>query len=157
VDSAVALCAHLASDALAALPVEPDDVLEWQDGPIAAVVRCSECGGAGLIELLDWSEGGRLRVYSLAGIAPAAVALWRRNLARGSCDLARRERELEALVASAGPVQRLVARDASSGAVRRSAPWPAARPAPEGAWQTRVTAREDGGWLATLGFARDPR
>lgn len=148
----MALCGHLASDALAALPVDPADVLEWQDGPIAAVVRCAVCDGAGLLELLEAGEAGTLRVYALSGIAREAVALWRHNAVRGSCDLARRERELEALVASAGPAARVVARDASSGAVLRSAPWPAGRAAPEGAWQERMAAREDRGWFAALGL-----
>lgn len=151
---AVRLCGHLASDAVAALPVAPDDVLEWQDGPIAAVVRCAACDGAGLLELLDWSGDGRLRVYALSGLDPAAFALYRRNLARGSCDLARRQREHEALVASAGRCERLVARDAASGAVVRSAPWPADAPPPEGSWQERVGAGAAAGWFARLGIAR---
>jgi len=153
VNPSVALCAHLASDALAALPVAPDDVFAWHDGAVDAVVRCPSCGGAGLLELVAWTDGGRLRVHSLAGLDPAAVALLARNLARGSCDLARREREIEALVASAGPVERLVARDAESGAVLRSAAWPAGRVPPIGVWQDRVALKAAQSWLAALGLA----
>jgi hypothetical protein len=137
-DPSVSLCAHLADDALASLAVAPDDALAWQDGPIAAVVRCPVCGAAGWLDLLDWRDGGRTRAYALAGIDPAAVALYQRNVARGSCDLARRERELEALVASTGPAQRLAAVDAGSGAVLRSVAWPAGAKLPVDTWQERV-------------------
>jgi hypothetical protein len=153
VDPSVALCAHLASDALAALPVAADDVLAWHDGAADAIVRCPRCGGAGLLELVAWTDGGRVRVHSLAGLDPAAVALLARNLARGSCDLARREREIEALLASAGPAERLVARDAESGAVLRSAAWPTDRPPPTGVWQDRVASEAAQSWLAALGLA----
>lgn len=149
-DPAVSLCAHLASDALASLAVAPDDAIEWQDGPIAAVVRCATCGAAGWLELLDWTDGGRVRVHALAGIDPRAVALYQRNVARGSCDLARRQRELEALVASAGPPERLVACDAASGAVAKSVAWPADATLPSDTWQQRV-GRGDRTWLERLG------
>jgi hypothetical protein len=149
VNPAISLCAHLAGDDLAALAVAPDDALEWHDGPIVAVVRCAACGGAGLIELLDWTDGGRTRVFSLAGIDPAAVALYLRNVARGSCDLARRQREVEALVASAGRPERIVARDAD-GAVVRSVAWPSGVAPPGDTWQERVR-RGDRSWAARVG------
>ena len=151
---AVGLCEHLASDSLAALAVAPDDVLEWQDGPIVAVVRCPICGGAGLLEMLDWSDDQRLRVHALAGLDPAAFALFRRNAERGSCDLARRERELESLVASSGPPQRLVAREAIAGGVVRSTAWPDGVAPPADTWQERVSRARDPGWFARLGLAR---
>jgi predicted aminopeptidase len=150
VNPAISLCAHLAGDALAALPVAPDDALEWHDGPIVAVVRCPACGRAGLIELLDWAAGGRTRIYALAGIDPAAVALYQRNVARGSCDLARRQREAEALIASAGRPERLVARD-TDGAVVRSVAWPADLTMPAGTWQERVQ-RGDAAWRERVGL-----
>lgn len=150
----VTLCEHLASDSLAVLAVAPDDVLEWQDGPIVAVVRCPVCGRAGLLEMLDWSDDQRVRVHALAGLDPAAFALFRRNAERGSCDLARRRHEIEALVASAGPAERLIAREAVAGAVLRSAAWPADVAPPSDSWQQRVSRARDSGWFARLGLAR---
>lgn len=150
----VALCEHLASDSLAALAVAPDDVLEWQDGPIVAVVRCPACGRAGLLEMLDWSDDQRLRVHALAGLDSAAFALYLRNVERGSCDLARRRREIEALVACAGPSERLVAREAIGGRVLRSSVWPAGIAPPSDSWQERVSRAHDPGWFARLGLAR---
>jgi len=150
VNPAIALCPHLAADSLAALAVAPDDALEWHDGPIVAVVRCPVCGGAGLIDLLDWTEGGRTRVYALGGIDPAAVALYHRNVARGSCDLARRQREVEALVASAGPPERLVAREAE-GAIVRSVAWPPGVAPPGDTWQERIQ-RGSAAWRERVGL-----
>jgi hypothetical protein len=150
VNPAVSLCAHLADAALASLAIAPDDALAWQDGPITAVARCPICGAAGWLDLLDWREDGRTRVYALAAIDPAAVALYQRNVARGSCDLARKERELEALAASAGPPERLVATDAASGAVLRSVAWPAGVVLPSDTWQERVM-RGDSIWLDAVG------
>ncbi|RIK96198.1 MAG: hypothetical protein DCC71_22575, partial [Proteobacteria bacterium] len=86
---ALRLCAHLASDALAALPVDAADVLEWNDGPVLAVARCAHCDGAALLDFLDWRDGGRVRVFALSAIEPAAVALHARSARRGSCDPAR--------------------------------------------------------------------
>ena len=119
------------------------------------MVRCARCDEAGLVELVDWSDAGRLRVYALAGIAPDAVALWRRDLARGSCDLARRERETEALVASAGPPTRLVARDNATGAVVRTVAWPRGARMPIAPWPERVGRTRDPRWRAALGLATD--
>jgi len=151
VNPAISLCAHLAGDDVTTLPVAPDDALEWHDGPVVAVVRCGVCGSAGLLDLLDWTDGGRTRVYALAGIDAAAVALYLRNVARGSCDLARRQREVEALVASAGPPERIVARDAV-GDVVKSVAWPADVAPPGDTWQERVR-RAGPEWRRRVGLA----
>lgn len=149
---ALSVCLHLASPALAALRIEPDDVLDWDDGPVVAVARCAVCDGAVLLDLLDWSATRRVRVYAIAGIDAKAVALHRRNRERGSCDLGRAARESEALLFSAGPVERLVALDVETRAVLASAPRPAALRLPGAPWRERIPATDDVTWFSLLGL-----
>lgn len=146
---ALRLCAHLASSALSALPLQPDDVLDWYDGPLLAVARCADCDGAALLEFLDWRAGGRERVFAMCAIDAEAVALHARDVRRGSCDLSRAARELEALVASAGPPERLVAR-AQDGSVCASVPWPAGATLPREDLRERVTRTGTSRWLAAF-------
>lgn len=148
----LALCRHLTSPRLASLSIDAGDVVEWDDGPVVAVARCAVCGGAALLELLDWSATRRVRVYSLAGLDAAAIALFRRNQERGSCDLQRQSRELEALLFSAGPVERIVALDVETRAVLASGPRSPALRLPAAPWRERIPARDDVTWFAGLGL-----
>ncbi|HEM46531.1 MAG TPA: hypothetical protein ENO23_05735 [Alphaproteobacteria bacterium] len=145
------LCPHLASETLPALPLAPDDVLEAWDGPAVACARCAVCAEGVLLVMVAWRPGDRVRVFSLAGIDPADVAVYRRNVARGSCDLARFEQETAALHACAGPVERLVALDVDTGRVLASAPRPADWRAPAEDWDARCVADGAGGWYVRLG------
>lgn len=135
------------------LSCEPDDVLEWHDGPVVAVARCRDCAGRALLELLDWSRSRRVRVFTLAALEADAVALFQRNRARGSCDLGRAERELEALLFSAGPVERVVALDVESHAVVATAPRADLR-LPGGPWHERVLTEDEPLWFARLGLSK---
>ena len=56
-DPGVTLCPHLGSLAAgdAAFTLAAGEILEWYDGPVAAIVRCAGCGAPGWIELLDRS------------------------------------------------------------------------------------------------------
>lgn len=146
------LCRHMTSSRLASVSIDAGDVLEWDDGPVVTVARCAVCSGAALLELLDWSATRRVRVYALAGLDAAAIALFRRNQERGSCDLQRQAREFEALLFSAGPVERIVALDVETRAVLASAPRSAALKLPAGSWRERIPARDDVTWFARLGL-----
>lgn len=148
----LALCAHLTSPMLASLSIEPDDVLDWDDGPVVMVARCAVCNGTALLELLDWSPSRRVRVYAIAAMDPAALALYQRNRARGSCDLQRSVLEGEALLSSAGPVERLVALDVETRAVLCSAPRSAAMQLPSAPWRERIPAAGDVAWFERLGL-----
>lgn len=148
----LALCRHLASPHLASLSIDAGDVIEWDDGPVVAVARCAVCGGTALLELLDWSASRRVRVYSLAGLDAAAIALFRRNQERGSCDLQRQARELEALLFSAGPAAWIVALDVETRAVLASGPRSSALRLPAAPWRERIPASDDGSWFAALGL-----
>jgi hypothetical protein len=150
--SDVTLCAHLASRDLAALPIGSRDILEWYDGPVTAVARCPECSQLGLLELLDWSRGHRIRIYALAGLESESLAVYQRNAARGSCDPGRFEQETAALLACAGPVQRLIVLDLDGNAVLWSAPPPADFRFPETPWRERLRSEADGSWFARLGI-----
>jgi len=115
----VALCPHLASLELAALPIAPADILEWRDAPVLAIARCGECPQLGLLELVEWDRRRGVRTYTLAGLDPEPLATYLRDLARGSCDPSRLAKEGESLLAAAGPVERIVSLAADDGAVLR--------------------------------------
>ena len=108
--SDLALCSHLAAATAGAAPftLAPDEILDWDDGPSEAVVRCKSCDGCGWLRLVERDSRGRLGVFALAAVRGEDVALYLRNRARGSCDAARARAELEALDACTGPCERLV-------------------------------------------------
>jgi hypothetical protein len=147
----VTLCPHLRADDLAQLAIDPPDVLDWFDGPITVVARCEHGDGHALLELLDWSRSHRVRIFAMAAIEPAAVALFLRNRARGSCDLSRADREVEALFASAGAVERVVALDDHNNVLATIA-----RPdglfLPAAPWRERLLPEADASWFAALGI-----
>lgn len=149
---AVALCEHLRADDLGSLSIDPADVLAWFDGPITAIARCSHCDEPGLLELLDWSRSRRVRIHALAGIERTAVALFHRNRERGSCDLARAEREVEALLASAGPVERVIALDVEGNTVLATVSRPAGLCLPSTPWRERLLPETDAVWFERLGL-----
>lgn len=151
---AVALCAHLRADDLAHLSIDAGDVLEWFDGPITAIARCPLCDGLGLLELLDWSHSHRVRVCAFAALERAAVALFKRNRERGSCDLTRADREVEALFASAGAVERVIALDVEGNAVRATAPRPAGLFLPSAPWRERLPREADAAWFLEVGLEK---
>lgn len=150
----LALCPHLTSPMLASLSIEPDDVLDWDAGPIVAVARCAVCHAMALLELLDWSPSRRVRVYTIAAMDAGALALYQRNRVRGSCDLQRSVHEGEALLFSAGPVERLVALDVETRAVLASAARSADLRVPTTAWRDRIPAATDTAWFARLGLEK---
>jgi len=152
----VALCDHLAG-ADPPLRIEPDEILVFEAGPVEAIGRCARCDATGWLELVDWSPQRDRRVFALAGLRASDVALYFRNVGRGSCDLARSAAEGEALAASAGPFERLVAWDVSARRSLSSAALPAAA-LPTGAWQERLRASAaDATWFAQLGLAKEAR
>lgn len=151
---AVALCAHMRAGDLAQLSIEAADVLEWFDGPITAIAQCPHCDALGLLELLDWSRSHRVRIYALAAIDPAAVALFHRNRERGSCDLARADREVEALFATTGAVERVIALDVEGNTVLATAPRPAGLFLPAAPWRERLLPNADAAWFRELGLEK---
>jgi len=153
-DPALSLCEHLRADDLAQLSIDPARVLDWLDGPITAIAQCPRCDALGLLEVLDWSGSHRVRIYALAGIERAAVALFQRNRERGSCDPARADREVEALFASAGAVERVIALDVEGNTVLASASRPAGLFVPAAPWRERLPPKEDTSWFSVLGLEK---
>jgi len=149
------LCEHLARARPGPLPFDTDLVLDAEGAATDAVVRCRRCGAHALLRLLDAAGPGlRLRVFSLAALEAAPVAFLRRDLARGSCDLARPARELEAFLACAGPALRLLACDLDAGALLACAPPPAGRRVPTRSWRAGLPAPGDASWFEALGLAK---
>jgi len=151
----LSLCAHMSGLRAGDAAPQLAQALLWQDGAIDAVVRCASCGEHALLRLLDWAPPHfRLRVYSLAALRVQDSALFQRNLARGSCQVGRASAELEALIASAGPSERLVALDVASERVVASAPLPkGARGEPE-AFPARLPRAPDARWFHVLGLEK---
>ena len=152
----LALCSHLAGLAPGAAPftVAPGEILDWYDGPVEAVARCRSCGACGWLQLLDWDPRRPLRIFALAAIREADVALYLHDVARGSCDVARARAELEALAASAGPVERIVALELPELRVVATADAGPGVALPAGAWAERIPRAEDERWFAPLGLAK---
>jgi hypothetical protein len=153
----LALCPHLAGIAPGPAPpftLAPGEILDWSDGPVEAVVRCRVCGACGWLELLDWDPRRPLRVFALAAVRETDVALYLRDRARGSCDVARERAELEALAASCGPFERIVALELPELRVVAAADAGPAFAPPAGAWSERIPAREDARWFTRLGLAK---
>lgn len=148
------LCAHLGGDGFEECAFEARDLLDWYDGPVAAVVRCLDCPGRALVQLIDWSRSHVVRVFSLAALSGEAHETYLRNVDKGSCDPGRLTLEREALVASAGPACRIVAIDVDSHAVVASAPRAPSLAIPIGTWQERLPPEEDPSWFKALGLEK---
>jgi hypothetical protein len=156
---APSLCPHLDALAPGAAPftLAPEEIFDFWHGPVEAVARCASCGACAWLELLDEEPVGRTRIFALAPILDADVALYLRDRARGSCDVARGRAELEALAAASGPVAWLVAlapEERRVVAAERVGPELAL---PRGAWPARMPAPEDARWFARLGLAKPRR
>jgi hypothetical protein len=154
VNPELSLCEHLRSLELSALPIDPADILEWYDGPVVAVVRCSRCAAAGLIAMLDWNASHAVRVFGLAAFEPEALAVFLRNTQRGSCDASRLGRERYALLSSAGPAERLVAIDVQTNAVRAVAPYPREGGLPTESLEERLPRGENAEWFELAGLRK---
>lgn len=152
-DPSRSLCAHLGSAPLERLAVPAECIVEPFDGAATACVTCPVCGAAAFLELIAWRPTDRVRIYALAGIDAADVALFRRNRDRGSCDLARLEQEAAALQAAAGPVERLIAIDLQDHRVVATCPRPPDWRPPRAGFAERGGAVDPGGWFGRLGIA----
>ena len=105
------LCEHLCSEEIPGFAIQPKDILEWDDGPITAAVRCSKCDACALLELVDRDASHRIRTFAMRPLSRAALELYLRDLERGSCDPSRLEAERHALLCAAGAPARTVAYD----------------------------------------------
>src|SRR5262245_22381649 len=139
------LCEHFKPGA-SERPFEIAHAWVWQDGPVDAIARCRTCGAHTLLRLVDWSPPqGRVRVYVAAAVDPDAVALYLRDVARGSCDIRRAGAELDALWASAGPNE-LLAYDVSSERLIARGGAPVGRAVSSLDWPARLPARDEATW-----------
>ena len=153
----VALCAHQ-DGSPPPLRIEPDEILLFDEGPVEGIVRCGCCDAPGWIELIDCSPDRALRVFALAGLRAADVTVYLRNAQKGSCYLPRRGAEAEALAASAGPFERLVAWHVPDARALAAAVLPEPAVLPSGAWRERLLATAtDATWFTYLGLEKAPR
>jgi len=157
--SDLALCPHLATAAPGRAPfsLAPDEIVEWWDGPVEAVVRCRSCGACGWLRLVDRDPARRLSVFTLAALRCDDAALYFRNRSRGSCDVARARAELEALAASAGPFERLVAVNPETSELAAVAAHAPGLAVAGGPWPERIPPADDARWFAPLGLAKGVR
>jgi hypothetical protein len=151
----LALCAHLASLASGEAAPEVSHAFLFQDGPIDAIVRCRACGAHALLRLLDWAPPTySLRVYVLAPLRGEDVALYLRDVARGSCQVSRASAELAALIAAAGRNERLVALDLARERVAAGVPLARGIASEPGEFPARLPRSADAHWFAALGLEK---
>ncbi len=157
--SDVALCAHLGalSAGEPAFTFAPDEIIGWYAGPVEAIVRCRVCGAVGWIELLDWTPDQAVRVFALAGLRQGDASVYLDNRRTGSCDVKRSRAELEALVACAGPFERLFAWSVSAAHVLAATALPHGMQLPSGEWSERLPPPADATWFARLGLEKTRR
>jgi hypothetical protein len=148
-----ALCAHLRGDR-PSLTIASSEILDWYDGPISAVARCADCGGLALVEMLDWSHDQGVRIYAAAGLGPEPLAVYRRNAGKATCDAGRLQRETDALIACAGPVERLLALAMDGYAVTGTASAPDGLALPSAPLAERLPPLEDASWFSRLGLQK---
>jgi len=150
----VALCRHLASLEAggAGFALAPDEILDWDDGPVEAIVRCALCGAPAWLEAIDGSRDRSVRVFALAGLRAADVAVYQRSAGKGSCDPKRQPAERAALAAAAGPFERLVAFQLREERVLAAAPLAPPERLPSGGWPARLPAAGDARWFERLGL-----
>lgn len=157
--SDLVLCPHLAAAVPGPAPftLAPDEIVEWWDGPVEAVVRCRSCGACGWLRLVDRDPQRELRIFALAALRIDDVALYFHNRARGSCDVGRARAELEALAASAGPFERLVALNPETSELVAVAAHPPGLSVAGGPWTERIPQPGDSRWFVRLGLEKGAR
>ncbi len=106
------LCGHLESATAGSRPLVVDLVLADRQGLADALTHCPVCEAPYLIELLD-RRGPRLthRTFKLSSVPRSVAAGFRRDIARGSCDVARAAAECDAVVGQAQSLDRTIALD----------------------------------------------
>lgn len=149
----LALCAHLAALAAGDAAPATAHAFLFQDGPVDAIVRCRACGAHALLRLLDWAPPTfSLRVYALAPLRGDDVALYLRDVARGSCQVSRASAELAALIAAAGRNERLVALDVVRERVAAAAPLARGVASEPAEFPARLPRSTDARWFAAVGL-----
>jgi hypothetical protein len=112
VSSTTNLCAHLTRATNEPYPFELVEVLDDQSGVTDAIVECRTCGQNVLLEMLEWNgKHYEERVYRTSLVPADAVAQFRKNRARGSCDVKRAGAEAHAFTHLAELTPWLVALD----------------------------------------------
>jgi hypothetical protein len=80
-----------------------------------------------------------------------------RDRARGSCDAGRAPAEFEALAASAGPFERMIAVDLAGRSIVAASNLEPGFTVPAGWSLDRIPRRDDNRWFARLGLAKTRR
>jgi hypothetical protein len=147
----VKLCEHLRG-LDAGSSIEFEEIFDWNDGAVTAVLRCEDCGAMALAVMIDMSDSGTTRVYWAAGLREADLRLYVRNTRSGSCDAQRHEQETDAFFACAGPAERLIAIDLEGACIVSACAFPADISAPTASWFDRVSDGVDTNWFERAGL-----
>jgi len=154
----VRVCRHLVAVAPGPLPWQEIVALgssclphETTDG----IVRCTTCERPALVEMVDWGgHAGSVRIYRVAGLPAQEVEAYRTKGGRGSCDPDRATRELESLVACAGPFTHLVACDLARRRLLACMGLAPEDPILSGGWREQLPASNDETWFARLQLSK---
>ncbi len=157
-------CRQLPTARPAASPFGEVICLDYYDGPVSGITRCTVCETAYVFRLLEWDQGQDVRVFSLAALPPSsfleAVAIcsklgaprwpvwvlpWE-SRATGQLELV--DRTLQAILDRADSPGAIVASDDVGKSIL------AFRALPAGTSYRDAEAESGGHWLAWLGIAR---
>ena len=132
-------CRHLEAALPGAYPFRIDTVLDEQGGITDAIVRCTDCGQAFLIELIDWSgEIRERRRYRTSRIDDAVIERFKHNRGRGSCDVNRSAAEWFAVQSQAQLTDLALTLDTRRGELVSAERLAADTDVPMGHWRERL-------------------
>ena len=142
----MSLCEHFLPG-----PLPYDNVLVLDDhlGPTEALIRCSSCRRAYLLELLDW-EGAK-RLFRIAAPDEEATRLLLKDLDRGSCDLRRAGEEVRQFSLTSERLPHLLLVDVNDHALERTVHLENTAEVPTTGWRALPC---DGAWIERVQSAR---
>jgi len=120
-------------------PFRVDTVLDEQGGITDAIVRCTDCAQAYLIELLDWSGAIReRRRFRTSLLEDDVVERFKHNRRRGSCDVNRSAAEWFTVQSQARLTDLELTLDTQRGTLVAATRLPADTDVPMAHWRERL-------------------
>jgi hypothetical protein len=148
------VCSHWSGAESGSRPFRERLILDDYDGMTVGILSCVSCDATYALELLDWDQRLRRRIFRLATIPNEIVTRYEAKGGRATCKLEIGRLELEALLSQREPTCALVALDMDEPAWLGFAEI-ATEPVPTGVWGDVVASVEDGRWFERLGLSKE--
>ncbi len=148
------LCSHLLGAEAGSFPFRERLILDYYDGLAVGIVSCADCDATYVLELLDWDQGLRRRVFRLATISREIVAEYEVKGGRATCKLESGQLELEALLSQREATRTLFALDVDGLRLIASASLEGV-PIPTGPWGELREVGQDERWFGLLGLTKE--